>query len=105
MEKAFLNLVIQNIKYNVKGTITARFEGDTIIITITTDKIYRWTKEHVRENMNTLLPSDIARWLAKDYEKFILRQYFIPIRNLRKMIKGGQKWKVLLRVLKENIER
>lgn len=86
MEKAFLNLVIQNIKYNVKGTITARFEGDTIIITITTDKIYRWTKEHVRENMNTLLPSDIARWLAKDYEKFILRQYFIPTRNLRKMI-------------------
>lgn len=86
MEKAFLNLVIQNIKYNVKGTITARFEGDTIIITITTDKIYRWTKEHVRENMNTLLPSDIARWLAKDYEKYILREYFIPTRNLRKMV-------------------
>lgn len=78
MEKAFLNLVIQNIKYNVKGTITARFDGDTIMITVTTDRIYRWTKKHVRENMNTLLPSDIARWFAKDYEKFIIWQYFIP---------------------------
>lgn len=86
MEKAFLNLVIQNIRYNVKGIITARFDDDTIIITVTTDKIYRWTKEHVRENINTILPSDIARWLARDYEKFILRQYFIPSRNLRKMI-------------------
>lgn len=86
MEKAFLNLVIQNIRYNVKGVITAHFDGDSIIITVTTDKIYRWTKEHVRENINTLLPTDIARWLAKDYEKFILRQYFIPSIKLRKMI-------------------
>ena len=86
MEKAFLNLVIQNIRYNVKGVITARFDGDSIIITVTTDKIYRWTKEHVRENLNTLVPTDIARWLAKDYEKFILRQYFIPSIKLRKMI-------------------
>lgn len=86
MEKAFLNLVIQNIRYNVKGVITARFDDDAIIITVTTDKIYRWTKEHVRENINTLLPYDIARLLAKDYEKYILRQYFIPTRNLRNMI-------------------
>lgn len=86
MEKVFLKLVIQNIRYNVKGVITARFDGDTIIITVCTDKIYRWTKEHVRENINTLLPSDIARSLAKDYEKYILREYFIPTRNLRKMI-------------------
>ena len=86
MEKVFLNLVIQNIRYNVKGVITARFDGDSIIITVTTDKIYRWTKEHVRENINTLLPTDIARWLAKDYEKFILGQYFIPSIKLQKMI-------------------
>lgn len=82
MEKAFLNLVIQNIRYNVKGVITARFDGDTIIISVCTDKIYRWTKEYVRGNINTLLPSEIARWFSKDYEKFILRQYFIPTRNL-----------------------
>ena len=82
MEKAFLGLLKKNIGYNVKGTITARFEGDTLIITVTTDKIYRWTKEYVRGNINTLLPSEIARWFSKDYEKFILRQYFIATRNL-----------------------
>lgn len=86
MEKAFLGLLKKNIGYNVKGTITARFEGDTLIITVTTDKIYRWTKEYVRGNINTLLPSEIARWFSKDYEKFILRQYFIPSRNLRNMV-------------------
>lgn len=86
MEKVFLGLLKKNIAYNVKGTITARFEGDTLIITVTTDRIYCWTKEHVRENINILLPSEIARWFAKDYEKFILRQYFIPTRNLRNMV-------------------
>lgn len=78
MEKTFLELVKKNIAYNVKGTITARFDGDTIIITVVTDKIYRWNKEAVRQNINTLLPSEIARWFKKDYERYILFQYFIP---------------------------
>lgn len=86
MEKVFLGLLKKNISYNVKGAITARFEGDTLIITVTTDRMYCWTKEDVRENINKLLPSEIARWFAKDYEKFILRQYFIPTRNLRNMV-------------------
>ena len=77
MEKVFLELVKKNIGYNVKGTITARFYGDDIIITVTTDKIYRWYKEGVRENINELLPSEIARCFKKDYEKYILFQYFI----------------------------
>lgn len=78
MEKAFLELVKKNIAYNVKGTITVRFDRNTIIITVTTDKIYRWNKEGVRQNINTLLPSEIARWFKKDYERYILFQYFIP---------------------------
>lgn len=78
MEKAFLELVKKNIAYNVKGTITARFVGNGIIITVTTDKIYRWNKEGVRQNINALLPSEIARWFKKDYERYILFQYFIP---------------------------
>lgn len=86
MEKAFLELVKKNIGYNVKGAITARFGGNTIIITVVTDKIYRWTKEEVRQNINTLLPSEIARWFAKDYEKFILREYFIPSKIRKIMI-------------------
>ena len=76
MEKAFLELVKKNIGYNVKGTITACFDGNTIIITVVTDKIYRWNKEAVRQNINTLLPSEIARLFKKDYERYILLQYF-----------------------------
>ena len=78
MEKVFLDLVKKNIGYNVKGAITARFYGGDIIITVTTDKIYRWYKEGVRKNINELLPSEIARWFKKDYEKYILFHYFIP---------------------------
>lgn len=78
MEHLFLLLVKKNISYNVKGTITARFYDDDIIITVTTDKIYRWSKEGVRKNINNLLPSEISRWFTKDYEKYILFQYFIP---------------------------
>ena len=78
MEKAFLDLVKEHIGYNVKGTITARFYGNDIIITVTTDKIYRWYKEGVRKNINSVLPSEIARWFKKDYERYILFQYFIP---------------------------
>lgn len=78
MEKIFLELVKKNIGYNVKGTITAHFYGNDIIITVTTDKIYRWYKEGVRKNINNLLPSEIARWFKKDYERYILFQYFIP---------------------------
>lgn len=76
MEKAFLELVKKNVAYNVKGAITACFDGDTIIVTVATDKIYRWNKEGVRQNINTLLPSEIARWFKKDYERYILLHYF-----------------------------
>lgn len=78
MEKIFLGFVKRDIAYNVKGTITARFYGNDIIITVTTDKIYRWCKEGVRININELLPSEIARLFEKDYERYILLQYFIP---------------------------
>lgn len=78
MEKAFLELVKKNIGYNVKGTITARFFGNDIIITVCTDKIYQWYKEGVRKNINVMLPSEIARCFKKDYERYILFQYFIP---------------------------
>lgn len=78
MEKAFLELVKENIGYNVKGTITTRFYDNDIIITVTTDRLYRWYKEGVRKNINVMLPSEIARWFKKDYETYILLQYFIP---------------------------
>lgn len=82
MEKTFLELVKKNIGYNVKGTITARFDtNDNLIITVITDRIYRWSKKGVWQNINTMLPHEIARLFKKDYERYIIFQYFTPAKN------------------------
>ena len=82
MEKTFLELVKKNIGYNVKGTITARFDdNDNLIITVITDRMYRWCKKGVRQNINITLPHEIARLFKKDYERYILFQYFTPTKT------------------------
>ena len=87
MEKTFLELVKKNIGYNVKGTIRARFEtnGNLIIIVIT-DRIYGWSKKGVRQNINTTLPHDIAKLFKKDYERYIISQYFTPTKTNKTQI-------------------
>ena len=79
MEKVFRMHIKKYLMERIKGDISVRIIEDTLVITIQSVRRFTWqyTISNIAVQLSTGLTSRIvASVIAKQYEKYILSQYF-----------------------------